>query len=278
MPHPPRSPRRARLLLAAATTVAALTAMVAGVLAAPAPAQAVVFGTVVPATRYPATAELLITPSATAKEFCAGSVIASRWVLTAAHCLVDERGRRFSPKALRVAVGVESSAWDRSAIAVSRVEVHDRYDLADRSGMPIPYDVGLVQLARPVSVAPLKLAAAEPTTGTSVRYVGWGCTSVIRDLCLGPSSQLRLGTTTVQRDSLCGLTGAHAVTALCTARYGVLETVQAGDSGGPMLVATRAGDRLGGVVSGGGPTADVTTSVVAVAPWIRKVSGVRAPA
>lgn len=80
--------------------------------------------------------------------FCGGVIVGASRVATAAHCLVGERGRRSAPGEIEVLAG--SSALEptdpgsvRDPVAV--VEVDPGYSAASSD-----YDVGLLQLARPL--------------------------------------------------------------------------------------------------------------------------------
>lgn len=102
--------------------------------------------------------------------FCSGVVVAPRVVLTAAHCVTDERG----PLSAEVFFGSDVAATGDHADVVS-VAVHPGYD--PDSGA---FDAALVVIDPPTAIAPVALPttdlAALPA-GSPLRAVGFGVTA-----------------------------------------------------------------------------------------------------
>jgi secreted trypsin-like serine protease len=258
--------------------VALVLAVVAGLLAAPLAAwategdpgddddvpasAAIVGGGEAPAGEYPFVAGILYGSSATPfdpyeLQYCGATIVATRWALTAAHCIVGSNGLPVATTAVDVWAGSNELVYGTGhRIDVSQIVVHPEY-LAARaanpgSSGPFADDVALLRLAADAPVAAVAVAApGAPATpvGSSATAVGWGKTdeqfpggtnyphalyhvdmSVVADDDPAPGAVDCLAVTGSQRfvasDMLCaGAPGADT----CT-----------GDSGGPLLA--RQGD------------------------------------
>lgn len=93
-------------------------------------------------------------------KFCGGSIISAEWILTAAHCLVDEYDGVTKPaEAVNVVAGTSYLRKDYAAtrLPVADVYVHPSYDWKDLG----VFDVALLRLAAPLSfsdaIAPIQL-------------------------------------------------------------------------------------------------------------------------
>jgi len=106
--------------------------------------------------------------------FCGGSLIARQWVLTAAHCVVDEEARPVPADSVAVRSG--SNDLDKGDVRkVARVIVHEDYN-----PLLIDNDIALLQLVEPirdssgpVGAIPVHTPKTPLSEGPAV-IIGWG--------------------------------------------------------------------------------------------------------
>ena len=268
----------AAVLLALSLT---LTALVQSVAAAPQGEPRIIGGEPADFGEYPFMVALLYEPidgTDFQKQYCGGSLIASRWVLTAAHC-VD-----FLDSPDEVAVAVSRTNLDSTQGV--RVEVRDFYIHPDYDPNQLSPDVALIELAKPVrGVEPIQLADAGDDTyeaaGTLLTVIGWGNTSTTGQASF--PDELRELQVPVVSDEECDFAYSGAVTVetqLCAGDRNV-DSCQ-GDSGGPLFATTTSGDFVQvGIVSWGfkcgkqhfaGVYTEVNSPIIR--DWIRDVAGV----
>ena len=216
------------------------------------------------------------------EQFCGGSLIGDRWVLTAAHCVTD-----FRAEEIRVRGGSTLATSGGAEVEVSAVFPHENYD-----GERYKNDIALLRLAEPLRGGGVS-AIAFPTNdsaltrpGTCSVVSGWGLVDA------RPAQRSRLNSRPRSSESLRAVDVPIVTTQECQQAYG--EDVDGtqicagyfeggkdscnGDSGGPLVVKGRLGDsaELVGVVSyGNGCAADggfygVYTRVASFSGWIRQ--------
>ena len=213
-------------ILRSARTVAvaaALALLAAGVPAAASPQ--VVGGERASIVEFPWVVYLT---DATGFQFCGGTLVAATKVLTAAHCMANQRADN-----LRVVVGREDkkSSVGRVVTATS-IWVSPNYQGDPTGGS----DFAVVTLARRVNVPPLPLATdgTPYQTNTMATVLGWGRTSETGQA----SEYLMEASVPVVADATCGKAySEYSATAMVCAGYpqGGTDTCQ-GDSGGPLVI------------------------------------------
>lgn len=264
-----------RLLLALAATalvgagVAPASAVAPASVVAPASALApsapatgpttqVVGGEAAPRSAWPMQAALLLPDVANGfdAQFCGGTLVAARWVLTAAHCVEAEDGGVIAPAEVQVAAGAWKLAdiTPQQRIGVTRIVSHPRYRW-EESWAAGRYDVALLRLDRALPGPYAALAGpaqdADWGPGTVATVVGWGTKEYGTPKY---ARVLRQTQVPVVDDATCAAIypELHGPSTLCA---GWLDTggrdACQGDSGGPLWVPVRGAWRQVGVVSGG---------------------------
>ncbi len=202
-------------------------------------------------------------------QFCGGTLTTPTTVVTAAHCVVDEKtGAVQSPDALLVGIGPNLKSASLRVVPVTRIVPNPAYTRRTAAN-----DVAVLVLGEPVDgvrtlpVATGSEAAALTTAGAPVQVVGWGRMSTAEQTY---PTQFRVGRLVVFPDSACGSgesftidgvrfngftsTQADPTSMLCaagvTSRGAIVDSCQ-GDSGGPLVAGNGADARLVGIVSWG---------------------------
>ncbi len=228
---------------------------------------------------------------------CGGSVIRTGWILTAAHCLTDDRGNVIPTAGYRVRLGLSNPyAEEGLSYPILRVIPHPKFCRTKPCPRSLDFDVALVQYdpARnsmsgrvfPVSrirLDPLPLAARKTETVERVFTYGWGRTEVdggsIPDHLRGARVKLRDAAACTKATRFTD--SERRDTVLCADERVGAGGGQAckGDSGGPLITYGDTDQRptLIGVVSGGAqcgsigkPSRYVRVAHPAIISWINK--------
>lgn len=127
---------------------------------------------------YPWQVALVEPPEAGGGQFCGGSVIAPRWVLTAGHCVEGA-----APGDLQALVGAHDLDEGGRRIDVAEIRLHENYGAAE-NGAP-ENDVALLRLAEAAGAPAVRLPDAALSAdlaapGAMATVVGWGLLRPLR--------------------------------------------------------------------------------------------------
>ncbi|XP_076619641.1 chymotrypsin-2-like [Colletes latitarsis] len=192
--------------------------------------------------------------------FCGGSILNSRYILTAAHCVVGQ-----SPNKVTVHAGTNRLSEAGTVYKAQKILSHSGFN-----SMLLINDVAVILVDRAISfnekVKPIQLASKDVPEGSSCILSGWGRLQAGGNL---PNNlqyiDLRVEAQTKCKQNHWNLRESH----ICTfTKYG--EGACNGDSGSP-LVAN--GVQIG-IVSFGRPcgigSPDVYTRVTSFLSWIKQ--------
>ena len=219
-----------------------------------------------------------LTSPGRSKPWCGGTLINSRYVLSAAHCLEDPRRRK--PGKLIVTLGdhdwTVSGEWPDMQIGVEEVKLHPKF----RQGALFNYDYAIIKLNRPVDfqrydwIRPACLPQGNRDyVNHTARVSGWG---VIDPDTKKQSTVLQSIEVDIMSNKECvkGYNSKDITSNMICARAPGADACY-GDSGGPLTVQEEGRAVLAGVVSWGLECArpqwpGVYSRVTSVMDWVRE--------
>ncbi len=202
-------------------------------------------------------------------QFCGATLTSPTTLVTAAHCVVDQKtGEQSTAAEITAGFTQDLESSSIRLVDVTSVSVHPGYDIETSKN-----DISVLTLAAPVTDIPTldplvpELAAEYTAAGSAAQVVGWGNTAVsgnrfpavfqVGDVVVFPNPSCGGGKRNVINGiTFNGFTNREVDNAVMICAAGVnssKEIVDAcqGDSGGPLIALGSAGPRLIGVVSWG---------------------------
>ncbi len=228
---------------------------------------------------WAAMAQLYLTPrNQQTTHLCGGSLISSRWILTAAHCFFSQGEQQdVFPEGIQTYFGLKNPQDRETAqkIVIQNILIHPFYNEA----APYDYDVALLELANNLDLPTIKLSGQTPVSGISATAAGWGL-STLDDLTQTPRAdsypdQLQVVELPVISNQQCTQSTTSTITSnmICAGfEQGGKDSCN-GDSGGPLMIKSSGQLTQVGIISFGHSCAQpgkygVYTRLTSAYQWI----------
>ena len=173
--------------------------------------------------------------------FCGGTVVATRWVMTAAHCVFDSVDQQLDPQRIRVVEGTNDLAQNNTQLVrdVAQIIVHPDFDITlDLQ----PFDMALLEMVQDSEqpVATLFAGNTVDLIGRFTSIAGWGATNFDNPSNPEFPTQLNDAAVPIIHNDVCNAPdsydGSIVPSQVCAGfREGQVDAC-VGDSGGPLYI------------------------------------------